>query len=252
MLHDHSEPVRPIRALLRGLEALRALNGQDGMTVTEVAERARVPRTTAYRILETLCQGGFVVRDAMDDRYRPTLAVTDLAEGAQNEAWIREGAWPQIAKLGKQILWPLGIWTLSGSDLTLRAATDRTSPLALNRLTSGAHADLFDSGAGLVMQAFESNLKRNLLEDIGLQRSGQTTLKVQLETIRARGYAFDVKASGGEINLAVPVMRPEGSEGSSVLAALTVRFIRSALTDDRVLAELLPKLLKLAQDIRES
>jgi IclR family mhp operon transcriptional activator len=81
---DHSEPVRPIRALLRGLEALRALNGQDGMTVTEVAERARVPRTTAYRILETLCQGGFVIRDEMDDRYRPTLAVTNLAEGAQN------------------------------------------------------------------------------------------------------------------------------------------------------------------------
>jgi IclR family mhp operon transcriptional activator len=252
MLHDHSEPVRPIRALLRGLEALRALNGQDGMTVTEVAERARVPRTTAYRILETLCQGGFVVRDTMDDRYRPTLAVTDLAEGAQNEAWIREGAWPLIAKLGKQILWPLGIWTLSGSDLTLRAATDRTSPLALNRLTSGAHADLFDSGAGLVMQAFETNQKRNLLEDIGLQRSGQTMLKSQLETVRGRGYAFDVKASGGEINLAVPVLRPEGSEGSSVLAALTVRFIRSALTDERVIAELLPKLLGLAGEIRDA
>jgi IclR family mhp operon transcriptional activator len=133
MIEDHSEAVRPIRALLRGLEALRALNGQDGMTVTEVAERARVPRTTAYRILETLCQGGFVIRDEMDDRYRPTLAVTNLAEGAQNEAWIREGAWPLIAALGKQILWPVGIWTLTGSDLILRAATDRTSPLALNR-----------------------------------------------------------------------------------------------------------------------
>ncbi|MCA3692416.1 helix-turn-helix domain-containing protein [Aquidulcibacter sp.] len=252
MLDDHSEPVRPIRALLRGLEALRALNGQDGMTVTEVAERARVPRTTAYRILETLCQGGFVIRDEMDDRYRPTLAVTNLAEGAQNEAWIREGAWPLIAKLGKQILWPIGIWTLTGSDLTLRAATDRTSPLALNRLTSGAHADLFESGAGQVMQAFETSHKRNLLEEIGLHRQGHTSLKAQLETIRTRGYAFDTKAVGGEINLAVPVLRPTSGEGPEVLAAVTVRFIRSALSDERAIGELLPKLLHLATDIRQA
>lgn len=252
MLDDHSEPVRPIRALLRGLEALRALNGQDGMTVTEVAERARVPRTTAYRILETLCQGGFVIRDEMDDRYRPTLAVTNLAEGAQNEAWIREGAWPLIAKLGKQILWPVGIWTLTGSDLTLRAATDRTSPLALNRLTSGAHADLFESGAGLVVQAFETSQKRNLLEEIGLHRQGQTSLKAQLEAIRARGYAFDARAVGGEISLAAPVMRPSAGEGPEVLAAVTVRFIRSALSDERAIGELLPKLLHLATDIRQA
>jgi hypothetical protein len=162
------------------------------MTVTEVAERARVPRTTAYRILETLCQGGFVIRDEMDDRYRPTLAVTNLAEGAQNEAWIREGAWPLIAALGKQILWPVGIWTLTGSDLILRAATDRTSPLALNRLTSGAHLDLFESGAGQVVQAFETSHKRNLLEEIGLHRQGYTSLKGQLEDIRTRGFAFEL------------------------------------------------------------
>jgi IclR family mhp operon transcriptional activator len=202
--------------------------------------------------LETLCQGGFVIRDEMDDRYRPTLAVTNLAEGAQNEAWIREGAWPLIAKLGKQILWPIGIWTLTDSDLILRAATDRTSPLALNRLTSGAHADLFESGAGQVVQAFETSQKRNLLEEIGLHRHGQTSLKGQLEAIRTRGYAFDVKAVGGEINLAVPVLRPSSSEGPEVLAAVTVRFIRSALSDDRAIGELLPKLLHLATDIRQA
>jgi IclR family mhp operon transcriptional activator len=252
MLGEQPESVRPIRALLRGLEALCALNGQDGMTVTEVADRALLPRTTAYRILETLCQGGFVVRDEMDDRYRPTLAVTTLAEGAQNEAWIREGAWPLIAQLGKQILWPIGIWTLSGTEITLRAATDRTSPMALHRQTSGAHADLIESGVGQILQAFETTPRRNLLEEIGLQRLGSSTIQSQLDQVRQQGYAFDLKVVGGEIALAVPVMQPVASEGSEVLAALTIRFIRSALSDERAICELLPQLLGLSEAIGEA
>jgi DNA-binding IclR family transcriptional regulator len=65
------EPVRPIRSLLRGLEVLSALGGGEGRTVTETAKRARLPRTTAYRVLETLRLSGYVARDE-NDRYRPT------------------------------------------------------------------------------------------------------------------------------------------------------------------------------------
>ena len=64
-----SEAVRPIRSLLRGLDVLEAVKGQDGVTVTEAARRVRLPRTTAYRILETLRAGGHVIRDDVD-RYR--------------------------------------------------------------------------------------------------------------------------------------------------------------------------------------
>lgn len=63
------EAVRPIRSLLRGLDVLEAVRSQDGLTVTEAARRVRLPRTTAYRILETLRTGGHVIRDEVD-RYR--------------------------------------------------------------------------------------------------------------------------------------------------------------------------------------
>jgi len=62
------EAVRPIRALLRGLQAMAALKGSRGLTVTETARRAKLPRTTTYRILETLRTGGYVLRDE-HDRY---------------------------------------------------------------------------------------------------------------------------------------------------------------------------------------
>lgn len=75
------EPVRPIRALLRGLQALAALTSGEGLTVTETARRARLPRTTAYRVLETLRLGGYVERDS-DDRYRATVKAAELTLSA--------------------------------------------------------------------------------------------------------------------------------------------------------------------------
>ena len=54
------ESTRPIRALLRGLDALSALNSRDGAIVSELVSEIRLPRTTVYRLLETLCEAGFV------------------------------------------------------------------------------------------------------------------------------------------------------------------------------------------------
>lgn len=79
------DPVRPIRSLLRGLDALAALSGADGLTVTETARKARLPRTTAYRVLETLRLGGFVERDG-DDRYRATEKAKSLGFAYANGA----------------------------------------------------------------------------------------------------------------------------------------------------------------------
>ena len=80
------ESTRPIRALMRGLDALTVLNLRDGATVSEVAQEIRLPRTTVYRILETLCSAGFVFRDAADDRYRLTILVRGLSHGFIVEA----------------------------------------------------------------------------------------------------------------------------------------------------------------------
>jgi IclR family mhp operon transcriptional activator len=64
------ESTRPIRALMRGLDALTVLNSRDGATVSEVAQEIRLPRTTVYRILETLCNARLRVSRCADDRYR--------------------------------------------------------------------------------------------------------------------------------------------------------------------------------------
>ena len=53
-----------------------------------------LPRTTSYRILETLCGMGLAVRDDATDRYRLTLKVRSLADGFDDEAWVSTLAKP--------------------------------------------------------------------------------------------------------------------------------------------------------------
>ena len=80
------ESTRPIRALNRGLEVLTALNKLERAAINTLAASVRLPRTTTYRILETLRLGGYVERDAHDDCYRPTIMVRALSDGFDDEA----------------------------------------------------------------------------------------------------------------------------------------------------------------------
>jgi hypothetical protein len=66
---------RPIRALGRGLEVLVELNRQQRAPIHTLSSAVKLPRTTTFRILETLRLAGFVERDARDDCYRPTVMV---------------------------------------------------------------------------------------------------------------------------------------------------------------------------------
>src|SRR5271170_5573994 len=159
------ESTRPIRALMRGLDALTVLNLRDGATVSEVAQEIRLPRTTVYRILETLCNAGFVFRDAADDRYRLTIQVRGLSGGFDDEAWVTQIAKPFIDDLCREIVWPISIATLSGTTMMVRETTDHSSPLAVERYSAGSRAPLLTSASGRAYLAFCPSSEREALVD---------------------------------------------------------------------------------------
>lgn len=247
MSQRDAEAIRPIRALLRGLETLEALNRRDGSTVGEVAQATRLPRTTVYRILETLCAGGYVVRDDGDDRYRPTIHVRGLADGFEDDAWVRDIAKPEMEALCRRILWPVMLSTFNGSDLVLRVVTDRMSPLALERYTPGSTLSLLNSPAGLMRLAAASDAERDALLDVargdGASEREIAEAEAGAEKAAQVGYAIDLRAISGEAGVATPVR----DRRDVVRGMVCMRFIRSALTADRVAAEFVPQLVELAE-----
>src|ERR1022692_3654154 len=246
------ESTRPIRALMRGLDALTVLNMRDGATVSEVAHEIRLPRTTVYRILETLCNAGFVFRDQGDDRYRLTLKVRALSGGFDDDAWVKQIAKPLIHELSRDIVWPVALSTPSADAMIARETTDHASPLATLRLSPGFRAPMLGSAAGLAYLAFCPAPEREALIDVlaraskdqaALARPPQTQLQATLSEVKTQGYAVTSSArrSLEEISLSVPILL-----NGRVLACLCVRFAAAAVPLQTALERFLPKLRQCA------
>jgi IclR family mhp operon transcriptional activator len=242
---------------MRGLDALTVLNLRNGATVSEVAQEIRLPRTTTYRILETLSHAGFVYRDANDDRYRLTIMVRGLSDGYDDEAWVTQIARPYIHELGKDIVWPVAVASLSGTSMMVRESTDHRSPLAVERCPAGFRVPLLASSSGRVYLAFSAPTHRDSLLDI-LARStreedalarNRTELMKMLNDTRMQGYASAVRPRrvSDEISIAVPIMVDD-----RVLAAVTIRFSGTAVPLKLAVERFLPKLRDTAQKIRET
>jgi IclR family mhp operon transcriptional activator len=248
------ESTRPIRALMRGLDALTFLNLRDGATVSEVAQEIRLPRTTVYRILETLCNAGFVIRDAADERYRLTILVRGLSDGFDDEAWVTQIAKPFIHELCREIVWPVSIATLSGTTMLVRESTDHSSPLAVERHSAGYRAPLLTTAAGRVYLANSPAPQREALIEV-LARSNKEEDKPARSRAELQHVLAEVKASGyataartrrlmDELSLSVPVLLHD-----RVLASLTVRFAAASVPLKNGVERFLPRLRQCAARI---
>lgn len=245
---------RPIRALIRGLDALTILNLKDGVTVSEVAHEIDLPRTTTYRILETLCHAGYAYRSESDDKYRLTIMVRGLSDGFDDEAWITQTAKPFIYELCREIVWPVSIATLSGTSMLVRETTDHQSPLAVERYGPGYRVPMLASASGLAYLAFCDKTQREALIDMlarsknvadQLARNRVQVQKLLLET-RERGFAVHTRPR--RVSDLTTFSLPITSEGR-LMAALTVRFSSTALPQAAAVERFVPRMRRAADQI---
>lgn len=251
------ESTRPIRALIRGLDALTVLNNlRDGATVSEIAQEIKLPRTTVYRILETLCDAGFVFRDT-DDRYRLTIRVRSLSGGFDDDPWVTEIAKPFIIELSRDIVWPVSVASLSGTAMMLRETTDHDTPLATEHYSAGVRLPLLSTAAGLTYLAFCDAAERDgLIELLALSdkdgkaaQNQRPELLRSLADIKTQGFATMTRSRRlvDEVSMSVPV-----ATADRLPAVITVRFISAAVPLKSAVERFLPKLRQCAAKISNS
>ena len=188
------DSTRPIRALLRGLDALAALNIRDGATVSELVSAIRLPRTTVYRVLETLSDAGYVCRDAGDDRYRLTAMVRGLGDSFDAEASLGAALEPVAADLARSLGVPCGIAVLSGMRMRVRecAATGTDWTTVYVPLASSA------SGRAYLAHCTAPERERLVAALCG-PRQGDSAARARagllaaLQAIEAAGYSQDAE-----------------------------------------------------------
>jgi len=232
------------------------LNRHNGATVSEVAGEIDLPRTTTYRILETLCVAGYAYRAQSDDRYRLTIMVRGLSDGFDDEAWVTLIAREYMYDLSTEIVWPCAIATLSGNSMLIRQTTDHTSPLAVEKRGPGFRVNILASACGLCYLSFCPKEQRDTLLDI-MARSKEPenqaakNKKKIYETLvetRKNGYAIwhRKRRISDETSLSVPIIIED-----RLLATLVMRFASTAVPEAEAINRFVPLLKKAAQEISE-
>jgi IclR family mhp operon transcriptional activator len=241
------------RSLGRGLKMLAILNAGGEHRVASLARAVKLPRSTAFRILCTLLEEGYVWRDPATDLYHPTSMVLSLSDGFDGMARLVEKAKPVVTELGRQLVWPVMLATLSGKSVLLRQTTDATSPLAVVRYTPGFRAPPLDRASGLVLLACSGAQQRQMALDLLYREDEEkqelpkrADIEARLADIRKLGYAC-IHRPGTPSNrssLAVPIRA-----GGDLLATLVVRFAKTAVTQHVVMQRFLPALRQAAHEI---
>ncbi|MBS7804529.1 helix-turn-helix domain-containing protein [Rhizobiales bacterium TNE-4] len=72
---------RPVNAALRVLDVLQAVNRLEAANVSRIARMTGLSSATVVRMLETLVEGGFVIRSTERPVYYPTERTIALSEG---------------------------------------------------------------------------------------------------------------------------------------------------------------------------
>lgn len=201
------------RTLSRGLHVLQCLGGAgDGATVAELSLQTSLDRAVLYRLLDTLAERGFVVRDPDTRRYHLGVALVELGARAGRGLEVRRIALPAMRALMEASREAV---CLAVRDRTDVVVVDRVEPPGLfvrvgyhvgfrHPLSTGAH--------GRALLAFMDPDDRPAFPD----RHG--ALGGELEVTRARGFAVSSdELERGAAGVAAPVLdrasRPIASVG---------------------------------------
>lgn len=194
------------------------------LPLTEIARRAKLPLSTAHRILGTLHSVGFIDRDGERDQYRLGLRLLELGSIVLSNMELHREAMPFIEALARESGETIHLGVFDGTQVISIEKIDSAHGLASN-VTIGKGAPAYCTGVGKALLAFQPDEAVAAVCRNGLTRKTPNTitserrLRQELARIRALGYAVD--NSENEIGVRC-VAAPIRNHTGAVIASLSI------------------------------
>ncbi len=228
----------PVESVRRALEVLRAVNHLRIASVNGIYAETGFPKSTIVRLLETLMDEGYVVRDNMCGGYRLTSRVHELHSGYEGISRIIEVSRPLAVDLTRRLKWPIGIGVRDGDAIALHFWTGTISPWAHTNTVLGLRPDLQTTAMGRAYLAFCGDAERETL--IGRMRADparnfdaaeEARFRALLDRVRSDGYAMrDPRTKPYRTTtLAVPLR-----EAGTVRALMSIGFFTTAVPHNEI------------------
>lgn len=192
------------------------------MTLTEVAKRADLPKSTALRFLRTLEEAGWVFRDK-SGIYSLGATIVGLAAQYLSGNPLVAIATPPMRALNAQLDETISLSRRVGLARVCVQEFPSTKNLRLV-LGLGEQGPLHAGASGVLLYAHMPEETRRRLADRGFERYTTKTivdfdeLEAEAEKVRSQGWAITKgqKTAGG-VAIAVPIAEPGAGTGVAAL-----------------------------------
>ncbi|MFQ5612535.1 MAG: IclR family transcriptional regulator [Anaerolineae bacterium] len=242
-----------VASLARGLSIMSAFSDETpSFSLTEIAHRLNLNKTTAFRLISTLQALGYVERDERTRNYRPGREILRLGFVVVNGMEVRQVAKPYLDRLAEESGETANLSVLDGSEVIYVDRTRARSFLGIT-LQIGTRLPAYCTSAGKVHLAYLplADLEDILAATVWEARTPYTlttprALLADLERVRQRGYAVNAEElTPGMCAVAAPVFSSEGA----VAAAVDITMFTGRLPCEEMEQACAPLVVKAAQEV---
>ncbi|MFC5470792.1 IclR family transcriptional regulator [Cohnella suwonensis] len=224
------EEKKTVRAVERALDVLLCFVSGHEWGLTEIAGLVGLHKSTVFRLLATLEDKGFVVRDAATEKYRLGLSVLELSANLSRSDDPSVVLLPEMERLRDQLNETISLYVRDRGERVRIQAVQSTQ--AIRRVaTVGARLPLFVGASSKVLLAFADAGVRGaiLAEAAWPAQLDRESFAKQLDDILRVGYAtsFEEREPG-----AAAVAAPIFNRSGKLVAALAVSGPSNRLTPD--------------------
>lgn len=243
-----SEEKKTVRSAERALDILLCFLDDTRLSLTEIAEKTQLSKSTVFRLLNTLETKGFVERDQESEKYFLGLRIWELSRRMKH---LRDPAVllvPEMEKLRDQVEETVSLYLREGMERIRIQAVE--SHQAIRRVAPlGARMHLSVGASSKVLMAFESQeLLQKVLQDPNWIESVDRERYIkELTQVKKVGYAISIEErEAGTAAVSVPIFRRDGT----IWGALAVSGPISRMNIERM-KEMVPYLRNTAKRMEE-
>jgi len=243
-MNENKNNGRELKVLNRGFEIIELLSQHPGLTLTEIAERLGVPKSTVHIYLRTLEQRGYIVNT--DAGYDISFKFLTIGGLQRNRFPLYEIAKEPMAELADDLNDVFNVVLATeerGQRVIIYKIEGEKSPFANLPVGHTTNLHWVSHGKALLSKISDEKIER-IIDRHGLPKATQNTitsrdeLYEELEKIRDQGYSLeDEERIEGIRAIAVPV---EGSE-TDPLGSISISGPKSRIDADH-LPELVERL----------
>lgn len=228
---------RELKVLKRGFEIIELISQEPGLTLTKIAEKLDLPKSTVHIYLQTLEQSGYLVNT--DAGYNISFRFLTVGGLRRNRSHLYEVTREPMAELSDDLddVFNVALATEErGQRVLIYKIEGERSPFADVPVGHMTNLHWVSHGKALLSKFSDAEVER-IVDRHGLPRATQNTitsrdeLVAELETVRDQGYSLeDEERVEGIRAVAVPV---EGTE-TDPIGSISISGPKSRLDTDHI------------------